>query len=274
MEDREQHVNGVRLHYHIGGSGPPLVLLHGSPQTSFAWRKVISLLAANYTVVAPDLRGHGQSDKPAEGYEVHVMAEDVRQLVIRLGLENVNMVGHDLGGMVAYVYAAQHSSEVRRLGIMEAPIFGVPSPKMEEVLASYWHLGFYAHPKLPELLLAGRERAYLAEFIRTYQGVAGVDDEAIDEYARHLVSADGLRGMLGVYRVIANEVPAIVQLTTRRLPMPVWAVGGDHSMGMGPFEQFQRLAETVHGGVISNCGHWVAEEQPAQVISELTEFLR
>lgn len=274
MEDRAQHVNGVRLHYLIDGSGPPLVLLHGSPQTSFAWRKVISQLAANYTVIAPDLRGHGQSDKPAGGYEVHTMAEDVRQLIVQLGLENVSMVGHDLGGIVAYVYAAQHRSEVRRLGIMEAPIFGVPSPAMEQALASYWHLGLYAHPRLPELLLAGRERAYLAEFIRTYQCVAGVDDEALDEYVRHLASADGLRGVLGVYRVIAQEVPAIMQLTTTKLPMPVWAVGGDHSMGMGPFEQFQQLAETVHGGVIANCGHWVAEEQPAQVVAELTEFLR
>lgn len=274
MEDRAQHVNGVRLQYRIGGSGPPLVLLHGSPQTSFAWRKVLPELAANYTVIAPDLRGHGQSDKPAAGYEVHTMAEDVRQLVVQLGLENVSMVGHDLGGIVAYIYAAQHRNEVRRLGIMEAPIFGVPSPAMDKALASYWHLGLYAHPRLPELLLTGRERAYFAEFIRTYQCVAGVDDEALDEYARHLASADGLRGVLGVYRVIAQEVPAIMQLTTSKLPMPVWAVGGDHSMGMGPFEQFQQLAETVHGGVIANCGHWVAEEQPAQVVAELTEFLR
>ncbi len=274
MEDRAQHVNGVRIHYRIGGSGPPLVLLHGSPQTAFAWRKLIPMLAASYTVVAPDLRGHGQSEKPEVGYQVHAMAEDVRQLVLHLGLENVNMVGHDLGGIVAYVYAAQHMNEVRRLGIMEAPILGVPSPAMEKVLASYWHLGLYAHPRLPELLLAGRERAYLAEFIRTYQCVDGVGDEALDEYARHLASAGGIRGMAGVYRAIGEEVPAIMQLTSRKLTMPVWAVGGDHSMGRGPLEQFQQLAETVHGGVISNCGHWVAEEQPAQVVSELTEFLR
>lgn len=274
MEEREQYVNGVRIHYRISGSGPALVLLHGSPQTSFAWRKLIPLLAANYTVIAPDLRGHGQSEKPAVGYEAHAMAEDVRQLVTQLGFQHVSIVGHDLGGIVAYIYAAQHMNEVRRLGIIEAPILGVPSPTMEKVLASYWHLGLYAHPTLPELLLAGRERAYLAEFIRTYQYLDGVDDEALDEYARHLASPGGIRGVMGVYRSIGNEVPKTAQLTTKKLTMPVWAVGGDHSMGMGPFEQFQQLADTVHGGVISDCGHWPSEEQPAQLGAALAEFLR
>lgn len=202
------------------------------------------------------------------------MVEDVRQLVTQLGFQNVSIVGHDLGGIVAYIYAARHMDEVRRLGIIEAPILGVPSPTMEKVLASYWHLGPYAHPSFPERLLAGRERACLAEFIRTYQYLDGVDDEALDEYAHHLASPGGIRGVVGVYRSIGSEVLKIAQLTTRKLTMPVWAVGGDHSMGMAPFEQLQQLADTVHGGVIADCGHWPLEEQPAQLGAALAEFLR
>jgi pimeloyl-ACP methyl ester carboxylesterase len=232
-------------------------------------------LAKTYTVVAPDFRGYGQSDKPETGYEVQTMVEDLRQLLDQLGIKSANVVGHDLGGIVAYVYAAEHRDQVSQLGIIEAPIIGVPSPTMQRVLASYWHIGFYAHPRLPELLIAGRERDYLAEFIRTYQhNREAFDKEDLDEYAHHIASPGGLRGMLGVYRAIAGEAQDLIQLTHTKLTVPAWAVGGDHSMGMGPFEQFHHLAETVTGGVIENCGHWVIEEQPDRVLEDLGEFLR
>jgi len=274
IQSKEAIVNGVRIYYRIAGSGSPLLLLHGSPLTSHSWSKILRRLAETYTVIAPDLRGYGQSDKPETGYEVHTLAEDVRHLVLQLGLTSVNLVGHDLGGIVAYVYAAQYMDEVRRLGIIESPILGVPSPTMERVLAGYWHIGLYAHPRLPELLITGREREYLAEFVRTYQfNSEAFDDEDLTEYARHLASPGGIRGAMGVYRAIAAEIPAILKLTTTKLTMPVWAVGGEHSMGLGPFEQFQHLAGTVQGGVISNSGHWVIEEQPAQIVTELEAFL-
>ena len=131
------------------------------------------------------------------------MAEDIRQLVRQLGMESVSLVGHDLGGLVAYVYAAQYMDQVLRLGIMEAPIVGVPSLTIERVVARYWHIGLYAHPRLPELLITG-----------------------------------GIRGAMSIYRAIANEIPAILKLTNRKLTMPVWAVGGEHSMGIGPSDSF------------------------------------
>ncbi len=274
IQSKEAIVNGVRIHYRVAGSGSPLLLLHGSPLTSYSWSRIIPKLAETYRVIAPDLRGYGQSDKPETGYEVHTMAEDMRQLLTQLGLKSVNLVGHDLGGIVAYVYAAQYMNEVRRLGIIESPIIGVPSPTMEKVLAGYWHIGLYAHPRFPELLISGRERDYLDEFIRTYRfNLDAFNDEDITEYARHLASPGGIRGAMGVYRTIAAELPAILQLTTKRLTMPVWAVGGEHSMGLGPFEQFQHLAGTVRGGIIPGSGHWVIEEQPAQIIAELEAFL-
>jgi len=272
---KEATVNGVQIYYRIAGNGSPLILLHGSPLTSRSWLRLMPTLAKTYTVVAPDFRGYGQSDKPETGYEVQTMVEDLRQLLDQLSIKSANFVGHYLGGVVGYVYAAEHRDQVSQLGIIEAPIIGVPSPTMQRVLASYWHIGFYAHPRLPELLIAGRERDYLAEFIRTYQhNREAFDKEDLDEYAHHIASPGGLHGMLGVYRSIAAEAQDLIQLTHTKLTVPVWAVGGDHSMGMGPFEQFHHLAETVTGGVIENCGHWVIEEQPGRVLEDLGEFLR
>ena len=272
---KESTVNNVRIHYRIAGNGSPLILLHGSPLTSRSWLPLMPALAKTYTVVAPDFRGYGQSDKPETGYEIQTMVEDLRQLLGQLDMKSASIVGHDLGGIVAYVYAAKHRDQVSRLGIIEAPIVGVPSPIMQRVVASYWHIGLYAHPRLPELLIAGRERDYLSEFIRTYQHNGDAfKKEDLDEYAHHLASPGGLRGALGVYRAIAAEAQKLVQLTNTRLTVPVWAVGGDHSMGMGPLEQFRSLAETVKGGVIDNCGHWVIEEQPGQLLEGLEELLR
>lgn len=222
---KEATVNGVRIYYRIAGSGSPLILLHGSPLTSRSWLRLMPTLAKTYTVVAPDFRGYGQSDKPETGYEVQTMVEDLRQLLDQLGIKSANVVGHDLGGIVAYVYAAEHRDQVSQLGIIEAPIPGVPSPTMQRVLASYWHIGFYAHPRLPELLIAARERDYLAEFIRTYQhNRDAFDKEDLDEYAHHIASPGGLRGMLGVYRAIAAEAQDLIQLHAYKADCP--GVGG------------------------------------------------
>ncbi|MEO9338654.1 alpha/beta hydrolase [Mesorhizobium sp. SB112] len=274
LEARDAFVNGIRIHYRIGGTGKPLVLLHGSPQTSLSWRKLVPLLPTDRTIVAPDLRGYGRSDKPELGYGILIMAKDVRQLVEELELGAVDLVGHDLGGIVAYAYAAQHMSDVRRLGVMEAPILGVPSPTLDTILANYWHFGLYAHPRLPELLIAGRERAYLTEFFQTYGDIGAIETEALVEYAHHLASPGGIRGLVGVYREVESELPTLARLTENKLTMPVWAVGGDRSMGMGPYEQFQHLADQVCGGVIHESGHWIIEEQPSQVAKALNSFLR
>jgi len=274
---REATVNGIRIHYETAGSGSPLLLLHGSPLTSRSWLRLMPTLARTHTVVAPDLRGHGQSDKPEHGYEVQTMVEDMRQLLDQLGMTSVAIVGHDLGAIVGYAYAAMHRDQVSRLGFIEAPILGVPSPTMQAVLASYWHIGLYAHPRLPELLITGREHAYLVEFIRTYQykgdTFSAFSNDELTEYAHRLASPGGLRGALGVYRAIASEVPKLLQLTQTKLTVPVWAAGGAHSMGTGPFEQFQQLATSVRGSVIDDCGHWVIEEQPARLLEELGQFL-
>ncbi|HKG87163.1 MAG TPA: alpha/beta fold hydrolase, partial [Nitrososphaeraceae archaeon] len=162
-------VNGIQLHYVIGGQGDPVVLLHGWPETWYAWHKIMPALAKNYTVIAPDLRGLGDSSKPPTGYDGKTVAEDIHQLVTQLGFETINLVGHDIGAFVAYPYAAAHPTEVKRLVVMEVPppINGIfPPPSLAVPL---WWLFFQQTLDVPEALTQGKEMTYLSWF---YQNLA------------------------------------------------------------------------------------------------------
>jgi pimeloyl-ACP methyl ester carboxylesterase len=179
-------VNGVRLHYVMGGQGEPLVLLHGFPQTWYSWHKVMPALAEQYTVIAPDLRGYGDSSKPRDGYDKKTMAEDIYQLVGKLGYERIFLVGHDVGGMVAYAYACVHPAGVRRLAIAEALIAGL-KPGFEEAMDNSqgqgaWWVTFNTIPNLPEALIAGRERIYIDWFCKNVAyNPAAISESDIDE---------------------------------------------------------------------------------------------
>jgi hypothetical protein len=181
--DREATVNGIRAHYNIAGSGSPLLLLHGSPLTSRSWLGIMPALAKTHTVAAPDFRGHGQSEKPTRRYEVQTMVEDLRQLLDQLGMKSLDIVGP----------RPRRNSRLCLCRQAWRPGFatrnhrgsdGRGSPTIQGVLASYWRIGLYAHPRMPELLITGRERDYLAEFIRTYQYKSGgFSEEDLDTYA-------------------------------------------------------------------------------------------
>jgi pimeloyl-ACP methyl ester carboxylesterase len=160
-------VNGVRIHYVIGGSGEPVVLLHGFPLTWYYWRKIMPTLAQRYTVIAPDLRGLGDSSKPSSGYDPQTLAEDIHQLVRQLGFQRILLVGHDWGGPVAYAYAyaAANRDEVQKLVILEAviPVFGQGQQGvLPNTGQAPWHFSFHQVPDVPEALTAGRERLYIS----------------------------------------------------------------------------------------------------------------
>jgi pimeloyl-ACP methyl ester carboxylesterase len=157
------NVNNVRLHYVMGGRGEPVVLLHGFAETWYMWRHIMPELAKHYTVIVPDLRGAGDSDKPATGYDKRTLAEDVHQLVRQLGHQRLFLVGHDIGLMVAYAYAAAHPADVRRLALLDAPIPGTKVFEDMERSPRVWHFAFHNVQNLPESLVAGRERIYLTE---------------------------------------------------------------------------------------------------------------
>ncbi|MED4287138.1 alpha/beta hydrolase [Priestia megaterium] len=268
-------VNDIKLHYVIAGSGDPLVLLHGWPQTWYAWKHVIPALAEHYTVIAPDLRGFGDSDKPAGGFDKKTLADDIYKLVHKLGFEQIYLVGHDIGGMVAYAYAAEHPEDVRKLVLMDLLLPGVGLEEVMDVSkGGYWHFGWHMVRDLPEALISGRERIYLSHFFRelSYNPNA-ISDEDIDEYVRCYSSPGALRCGFETYRTLLADGEQNKKYATQKLQMPVQAYGGQNSAGDMLYQSLLTVADNVSSKVIEGCGHYIPEERPDVFVQELITFL-
>ncbi|WP_315717352.1 MULTISPECIES: alpha/beta hydrolase [unclassified Bradyrhizobium] len=277
---RFETVEGVRLHYVSGGppDGEVVVLLAGFPESWFAWRKVMPLLGSRYRVIAPDLPGQGDSDRPAEGYDTQALATAVHRLLQQLGVTSYHLVAHDIGAWVAYPYAALFEAEVRSLALLDAGIPGVTLPEALPFAPDRawrtWHFAFHAVADLPEMLIHGRERDYLAWFLRR----KGADPQAfsesdLDEYARVLTKAGGLRAGLAYYRAAALSALQNRELKQRgKLKPPVLAVGADQGSIVDMAVPLREVADHVEGITISACGHYIPEEQPAILAEELKAF--
>jgi pimeloyl-ACP methyl ester carboxylesterase len=265
-------VNGTRLHYVTAGEGPPVMLLHGWPQTWYEWRHVIDLLADEYQVVAPDLRGFGYSAKPAAGYDAGTMAADLAALADHLGLRDVTVLGHDWGAVFGYVYAAKTPSQVRALGIVEMALPGVGV--MEQAMAPQpqgnflWHMGFQSVPDLPELLIAGKERPYLRWFFEHFAyDPAAITAADLDVYTDAITQVGALRAGLAVYQDFFTTADQVAALAKTPLEIPVRAYGGEACLGGATLASVQAVAPAAEGGVIERCGHWAGEERPDVVAS-------
>lgn len=270
--------NGVRLHYVVGGpaQGETVVLLHGWPQTWYTWRRVMpKLVEAGYRVVAVDYRGAGESEKPAGGYDKSTMAADIRSLVHGLGAEKVNLVGRDIGVMVSYAYAAQWPDEVSRLAMLDVPLpathawreaVSKPDPQL-------WHFGLHQQRDLAELLVAGHEDAYISRFIKERAAVPIADDD-LSVYARAYAAPGGLRAGFELYRAFPEDERVFADYLKRKLPMPVLALAGAESNGMGELEMAKEVALDVRGGVAPGAGHWLPDESPDFLAARLIDFLR
>ncbi|GAB4216125.1 MAG: alpha/beta hydrolase [Roseiflexaceae bacterium] len=271
-------VNGQIIHYVRAGQGDPLLLLHGWPATWYHWRRVIPALAQHYTVIAPDLRGFGDSSKPQSGYDTRTVTEDVYQLMRQLGFGRLFVAGHDLGAVHAYTYANQHPEDVRALAYLDEPLPGFtyeqfagfnPDPSAQ---GGFWWAHFFLFPDLPEALMEGRERLVLTHLIRRMAYDMGAFSEAdLDEYARTFGNG-GWRGSLGVYREIGRTIQQNREAATTLLEMPVLALGGAFGTGEVPLHDMQQVARNVTGGVIAECGHFIAEERPAELAERLIAF--
>lgn len=266
-----------RVHYLTMGQGAPLVLLHGWPQTCHAWRKVMPVLAQRFRVIAPDLRGLGDSSRPKDGFDKQSVARDVAQLLREgLGLESADVVGHDWGGPVAFALAAYHPGLVRRLAMLDAAVPGDGSGTFSQA-GRRWHHAFHQTAHLPEQLIAGREDIYYRWFYEHYGYVRGAIGEAdIAEYLRTYRNAETTRTGLAYYRALDQDVAAnAAWLQEHRLAMPVLAIGGAEAFGRGgeSLSSLQRVATDVRGGVMADCGHWIPEEQPGRLAEALLHFL-
>jgi len=275
--DGKSDVDGVNYHYLLARGGPQtVVLLHGWGTTSYMWRYVMPELAGRgYTVLAPDLRGLGDTAKPAAGYEKALIAQDIRTLVRNLGLGPVvNLVGHDMGGMVVYAYAAQHPDEVKSLAILDVPLPGI-APWDEWVQGPRtWHFRFHALRDVPEMLIAGRELEYLKWFHNT-EGVnsRAFDNEADEIYGRSYSQPGALRAGFEYYRAFPKDVVANRAFAETKLEMPVLAMSGVGGLGAVYGQHIRHVAVNVRTVVVEGAGHWIPEEQPIAVTAALLDFM-
>ena len=273
IEERFADVNGVRLHYLVAGKGEPILLLHGYAQTSHMWRPLIGELAKTNAVVAPDLRGFDQSSKPDTGYDKRTMAQDVHALVASLGFKRVRVVGHDIGLMVAYAYAAQYPTEVDRVALMDAFLPGVGDWKTVWLLRDLWHFHFYG--EVPLKLVAGRERIYFEHFWNDFAAdpKRSVSEEDRRFYAAAYARPGGMRAGFEVFHAFEQDAKDFAQLAQTPLTMPMLVLTGEKASGEFLIQQGRLVASNVEGVIVKGSGHWLVDEAPEQVIPKLVSFL-
>jgi pimeloyl-ACP methyl ester carboxylesterase len=273
MESRFGEANGVKLNYLMDGKGEPVILLHGYAQNSHMWLPLIPELAKTHTVIAPDLRGFGDSSKPDGGYDKKTMAQDIHALAASLGYKRVRIVGHDIGLMVAYAYAAQYASEVDRIVLMDAFLPGVGDWTNVWLLGDKWHFHFYG--KTPLALVAGRERIYFEHF---WNDFAADPAHSVSEADRQFYTAayaqpGAMRAGFEVFHAFPQDAEDFARFSKTKLKMPMLVLTGEKASGEFLIAQGRLVAENVEGAIIKGSGHWLMDEAPAQVIPKLVAFL-
>ena len=268
--------NGIRLHYVSGGSGPAVVLLHGWPLTWREWRGIMPALAkAGFTVIAPDLRGLGDSERPSHGYDKKTVADDIRHIVRDLGFDSIDLVGTDIGMMVAVSWALHHPTEIRRLVLAESliPGFGLEE-LMNPATGGYWHFGFHAQVDLATMLTEGKEAEYLGNNWKMFSPLKGITADDREEYLRTYGNPDGMRAGFRHYAAMLDDGKANRKVFDQKLTMPVLVLNA----GLGiPQDQtlggvVQVFAHVEHDKVLL-AGHAFAADRPDWTADRIIEFL-
>jgi pimeloyl-ACP methyl ester carboxylesterase len=270
---RTAEIDGARLHYMTAGHGTPLILLHGYAETSLMWKPIIPVLAERFTVIAPDLPGIGDSDIPADGLDMKNAAIRIHDLAKSLGVQKAEVVGHDIGLMVAYAYAAQFPTEVTKLVLMDAFLPGVKGWEAVYNNPAIWHFRF--NGPTPEALVQGRERTYFDYF---WNDFAADKTHSIPEADRQAYAAAyGRPGRMhagwAYFVSFLQAAKDFAQLSQTKLTMPVLTIGGDKSLGEALGQQAKLVATDATVIVLKNTGHWVLEENPKETTEALRKFL-
>jgi pimeloyl-ACP methyl ester carboxylesterase len=279
FESRFVDIDGLQLHAVVGGEGPPLLLIHGWPQTWYAWRMVMPALAQDFRVIAVDQRGIGMSDKPRDGYDIGTLANDLVALMDALGHEQCAVYGTDTGMPIAHALAADHPERVARLVVSEAFLPGIASALplfVPPVLnARLWHLMFNQLPgEVNEALVRGREDVFFGAEFAASAGTTKLPDDVVRYYVDTLAAdGDALRGSFEFYRAISTSAAQNEERKARRLTMPVLGIGGEESGGENAANAMKLVADDVQAVVLRGSGHWVAEQAPEDLLTALTEFL-
>jgi pimeloyl-ACP methyl ester carboxylesterase len=235
-----------------------------------------ALTAAGFRVIAVDPRGIGQSSRPANGYDMGRVAADLHYLMHQLGHERYAVLGHDIGMWIGYALASDYPQSVERLGIMEAVIPGLARSPMVFVSPAenvfLWHFMFNQLPDLPEMLIQGRERAYLAWMFDQWSYKR--DAVALDAYVEAYSAPGALRAGFAYYRTIPETIAQNARRAERKLPMPVLALGAEHATAGAPFTTMQPVTVDLRGSILPGCGHFVPEECPDALLDHVIPFLR
>jgi pimeloyl-ACP methyl ester carboxylesterase len=273
ISSRKARLQGVTLHYLTAGQGPAVLLLHGYTQTSRMWKPIIPLLAEKFTVIAPDLPGIGDSSIPVDGLDMKTAAIRVHALVKSLGIAKARVVGHDIGLMVAYAYAAKFSAETEKLAVLDAFLPGVAGWEQVYNHPKIWHFRF--NGPTPEVLVRGRERTYFDFFWNDFaadktRSLPKADRAA---YAAAYARPGRMRAGWAYFVSFQQAARDFAQLSRIKLTMPVLAIGGEKANGAVLGEQMKLVATSATEIVLKNTGHWVLEEQPKQTTNALLNFL-
>jgi len=270
---RVAEVEGVKLHYTTGGHGTPLILLHGYAETSRMWTPILPVLGEKFTVIAPDLPGIGESSIPDDGLDMKTAAIRIHGLARLLGVEKARVVGHDIGLMVAYAYAAQFPSEVEKLVVIDAFLPGVAGWEAIYDNPGIWHFRF--NGPTPEALVQGRERIYFEYF---WNDLAADKTRSIPEADRKAYTAayarpGRMRAGWAYFVSFQQAAKDFAQLSQSKLTMPVLVIGGEKSLGDALGQQMKLVATDVTVVVLKDTGHWVLEERPKETTDALVKFL-
>lgn len=270
---RNAEVEGVKLHYMTAGQGSALILLHGYAETSLMWRPILPLLAERFTVIAPDLPGIGDSSIPTDGLDMKTAAVRIHALVRSLGIQKAEVVGHDIGLMVAYAYAAQFPAEVEKLVVMDAFLPGVGGWKDIYDNPGLWHFRF--NGPTPEELVQGRERIYFEHFWNDFAADKTRSLPETDRKAYTIAYSRPGRMRAGWAYFVSFQQAAtdFVQLSQTKLTMPILVIGGEKSLGEALAQQMKLVASDVTAVVLKDTGHWVLEERPKETTEALQKFL-
>jgi len=274
-QSRRADLGSVRIHYLKAGSGKnTLVLIHGFGDTSHMWIPLFEKFGQDYTIIAPDMRGLGESSRPATGYDKKTIAADIHELVKSLGYQKIDLVGHDIGLMVAYAYAAQYPTDVRKLALLEAPIPGI-GDIWQKVYTSpaLWHFHFVFSPIALDLI-KGRERLFLEHFWQTLSPHPETFPEADRRiYAKAYAQEGAMRAAFEMFKTFDRQDAADNrQFAATKLPIPVLTIEGDKAMGGALEIQARIIASNVTSIVLRDTGHWLMEQRPEELKAELKDF--
>jgi len=273
IASRAEEVDGVRVHYLTAGQGPTVILLHGYAETSRMWRPIIPVLAERFKVIAPDLPGIGDSAIPADGSDMKTAAMRMHALARALGVEKARVVGHDIGLMVAYAYAAQFPTEVEKLVVMDAFLPGVEGSEGVYNNPGLWHFRF--HGPTPEALVKGRERMYFDYY---WNDFAADKNHSLPEadraaYAAAYARPGRMKAGWAYFDSFPQTAKDFAEWSRTKLTMPVLSIGGEKSLGEVLGQQMKLVATEVRVVLLKNAGHWILEEQPRETTDALVKFL-